>query len=349
MNIHQKEFAVAPMLDVTDRHCRAFLRQFSRHFRMYTEMVVANSIIYGDQQRFLEFDESENPVVLQLGGCDPDKLGACAQIGEEYGYDEINLNVGCPSDRVKSAQFGACLMAKPQLVAECVAEMNSRVSIPVSVKTRLGIDDQDSYAFLCQFVDAVSAAGCGKLIVHARKAWLSGLSPKENRNVPRLHYDRVYRLKRDYSNLDIIINGGIESIESIVHHLQHTDGIMMGREIYQNPWKLKVIEDHFFNQLDESCRSAEDDFNTRVNAINAFLPYVEQQLNKGVYLRHMTRHMLGAFHGVGGAKSWRRYLSENGPLKSAGVEVIERALELVYPRESSCQEDNVSGFRDRAA
>jgi tRNA-dihydrouridine synthase A len=323
-----KTFSIAPMLDLTDRHCRAFFRLFSGNFQLYTEMIVVGSIIHGDRDRFLGFDSSEHPVVLQLGGCDPGKLGICAKLAEERGYDEVNLNIGCPSDRVKSARFGACLMAQPQLVADCVSEMIGCVSIPVSVKTRIGIDDQDSYEYLAEFIDTVSRAGCRHFIVHARKAWLTGLSPKENRTVPPLHYDRVYQLKEDFPGIAFTLNGGITSIEQIEKHLPRVDGVMIGREAYQNPWILKEIDDHFFKD-DTSVIPDGKGIHSRREIVNAYLPYVERQLSQGVYLRHMTRHMLGLFHGQGGAKGWRRYLSEYGPRKNAGIEVIQEALKFV--------------------
>jgi tRNA-dihydrouridine synthase A len=325
-----KTFSIAPMLDLTDRHCRAFFRLFSGNIRLYTEMIVVGSIIHGDRDRFLGFDTSEHPVALQLGGCDPGKLGICAQLAEERGYDEVNLNIGCPSDRVKSARFGACLMARPQLVADCVSEMIRSVAIPVTVKTRIGIDDQDSYEYLAEFIETVSAAGCKHFIVHARKAWLTGLSPKENRTVPPLHYDRVYKLKEDFPGVAFTLNGGITSIEQIETHLPKVDGVMIGREAYRNPWILKQMDDHFFKN-DNSELPGENKIITRHEIVEAYLPYIEKQLSQGVYLRHMTRHMLGLFQGQGGAKGWRRHLSEYGPRKNAGIEVIQEALKFVDP------------------
>jgi tRNA-dihydrouridine synthase A len=323
-----KTFSIAPMLDLTDRHCRAFFRLFSGNIRLYTEMIVVGSIIHGDRDRFLGFDTSEHPLALQLGGCDPGKLGICAQLAEERGYDEVNLNIGCPSDRVKSARFGACLMARPQLVADCVSEMIRSVAIPVTVKTRIGIDDQDSYEYLAEFIETVSAAGCKHFIVHARKAWLTGLSPKENRTVPPLHYDRVYKLKEDFPGVAFTLNGGITSIEQIETHLPKVDGVMIGREAYRNPWILKQMDDHFFKN-DNSESPGENKIITRHEIVEAYLPYIEKQLSQGVYLRHMTRHMLGLFQGQGGAKGWRRHLSEYGPRKNAGIEVIQEALKFV--------------------
>ena len=342
--ILKKSFSVAPMLDLTDRHCRALLRLFSPRFRLYTEMIVAGAIIHGDRGRFLDFDNTEHPLALQLGGSVPEKLAKCAVLAQEHGYDEVNLNIGCPSDRVKNASFGACLMANPQLVADCVRAMQDAVSIPVTVKTRLGIDDLDSYQYLADFIETVSGGGCNQFLVHARKAWLKGLSPKQNRMVPPLHYDRVYRLKQDFPHLEIVVNGGITTIDEIESHLAHVDGIMIGREAYQNPWILRQVDNHFFGPRPQpgSTPSPESCPESRVDIVRAYLPYIERQLGNGIYLRHMTRHMLGIFHGQGGAKSWRRYLSEQGPKKSAGIEVIEKALQFVDFGESADEVDESS-------
>ena len=331
----QKSFSVAPMMDMTDRHCRAFLRLFSPNFRLYTEMVVAGSIIYGDRQRFLGFDVSEHPVALQLGGSDAAKLAMCAQLGQEWGYDEINLNVGCPSSRVKDAQFGACLMAKPRLVAECVQTMIESVTIPITVKCRTGIDNLDSYEFLKSFIETVAQSGCKRFIIHARKAWLTGLSPKENRTIPPLHYETVYQLKQDYPEFNIVINGGITNIHEIERHLHYTDGVMLGRQAYHNPWLLQEIDRHFFTDDESNIERYPD----RVSIVNAYLPYIQTQLAQGVFLRHMTRHMLSLFHGQPGAKSWRRYLSSHGSKKHAGPEVIFEALKFVDNKNDSlCDE-----------
>ena len=322
----EKSISVAPMLDLTDRHCRAFLRILSPNVKLYTEMVVVGSIIHGDKDRFLGYDSSEHPLALQLGGCDSKKLAICAALAEEWGYDEVNLNVGCPSDRVKNAQFGACLMASPDLVREGVAAMIDAVNIPVTVKTRLGIDDFDSYEYLYDFIQNVSGSGCSEFIIHARKAWLNGLSPKENRTIPPLMYDRVYRLKEDFPELRFVLNGGVTSIEQLQTHLGLVDGVMIGREVYQNPWILKQIEERFYSGEDSVDNSA---VKNRVEAVKRFIPYMEERLSEGLYLRHMTRHMLGLFHGQAGAKSWRRYLSEFGPRKEAGIEVVLEALNFV--------------------
>ncbi len=319
-----REFSVAPMIDVTNRHCRAFLRLFSRRTRLYTEMMVTGSLIHGDRDRFLGFSDPEHPLILQLGGSDPEQLALCAAMAEQRGYDEINLNVGCPSDRVKTGMFGACLMAQPGLVAECIAAMIQSVKIPVTIKTRTGIDDLDSYEALQHFVQTGADAGCRHFIIHARKAWLSGLSPKQNRTIPPLQYHRVYQLKRDFPGLRITINGGINSLEAAEQHYAHVDGVMMGRAAYHDPWLLTEVDQQLFaDHWIDRPRS-------RFDVVERYLPYIEQQLSKGVFLRHMSRHMLQLFHGQGGAKGWRRYLSEHGPRKNAGVEVIERALQFVH-------------------
>ncbi|MFQ1049952.1 tRNA dihydrouridine(20/20a) synthase DusA [Avibacterium paragallinarum] len=319
-HFYRGRFSVAPMLDWTTRHCRYFHRQFSQHALLYTEMVTTGAIIHAKYDH-LEFDLAENPVALQLGGSDPDQLQHCARLAERRGYQEINLNVGCPSDRVQNGMFGACLMAKADLVAQCVEQMQSAVNIPVTVKTRIGIDDLDSYEFLCDFVQKVSQAGCQELIVHARKAWLSGLSPKENREIPPLDYDRVYQLKRDFPQLWISINGGIKTIEEIQAHLNYVDGVMVGREAYQNPSLLGYIDQALFDPQNPIVSPRE--------AVEKMFPYIEQQLAQGVHLNHITRHMLGAFQHCKGARQWRRYLSENAHKADAGIDVVEQALAFI--------------------
>ena len=283
-------------------------------------MVTAQAIIHAKYDH-LDFDAAEHPVALQLGGSDPAQLKHCAQLAEQRGYQEINLNVGCPSDRVQNGMFGACLMAKADLVAECVQQMQSAVQIPVTVKTRIGIDDFDSYDFLYNFVQTVKQAGCQEFIVHARKAWLSGLSPKQNREIPPLDYERVYQLKRDFPDLLISINGGIKTIEEIQRHLQHVDGVMVGREAYQNPSLLGHIDQALFDPNAPII--------TPRQAVESMLPYIESQLSQGVYLNHIVRHMLGAFQNCKGARQWRRYLSENAYKEGAGIEVVETALGFV--------------------
>ncbi|WP_273397385.1 tRNA dihydrouridine(20/20a) synthase DusA [Actinobacillus porcinus] len=319
-HFYRGRFSVAPMLDWTTRHCRYFHRQFSQHALLYTEMVTSQAIIHAKYDH-LAFDPAENPVAIQLGGSDPEQLRHCAKLAEERGYVEINLNVGCPSDRVQNGMFGACLMAKADLVADCVSAMQSAVKIPVTVKTRIGIDELDSYEFLCDFVEKVKNTDCRELIVHARKAWLSGLSPKENREIPPLDYERVYQLKRDFPDLFISINGGIKTVEEMKAHLHHVDGVMVGREAYQNPSLLGVIDNALF---DENAPII-----TARQAVEKMLPYIESQLSQGVYLNHITRHMLGTFQNCKGARQWRRYLSENAHKPGAGIDVVETALGFV--------------------
>lgn len=320
-NYPLNRFSVAPMLDWTDRHCRYFFRQLSKNTLLYTEMVTTGAIIHGKGD-YLKYSEEEHPVSLQLGGSDPQALAQCAKLAQARGYDEINLNVGCPSDRVQNGRFGACLMGDAPLVADCVKAMRDVVDIPVTVKTRIGIDDQDSYEFLCDFIETVSANhNCDTFIIHARKAWLSGLSPKENREVPPLDYPRVYQLKRDFSHLTMAINGGIKSLEEAKEHLKYMDGVMVGREAYQNPSILAHVDHEFFdNQIP---------IVDTVNAVRAMYPYIEKELSQGTYLGHVTRHMLGIFQGIPGARQWRRHLSENAHKQGAGLSVLEDALKFV--------------------
>jgi tRNA-dihydrouridine synthase A len=317
-------FSVAPMMDWTDRHCRVFHRLLSRRARLYTEMLTTGAIIHGDRQRLLGFDASEHPVALQLGGSDPRDLATAARIGEDFGYDEINLNVGCPSDRVKDGRFGACLMAEPELVAQGVLAMKQAVRIPVTVKCRIGIDDQDPELSLDTLARGVVAAGVDALIVHARKAWLSGLSPKENRDIPPLDYPRVYRLKAALPDLPVIINGGIAGIEEARVHLAHVDGVMLGRAAYQEPWRLLRADPDLFGEAAPHASMKQ--------AFEAMLPYIEQQLGRGVRLHAITRHFVGAFHGVPGARAFRRHLAENGVKHGAGVGVLRDAMALVDDR-----------------
>jgi len=309
------------MMDWTDRHERYFLRLLSRHALLYSEMVTTGALLFGDRPRHLDFDAAEHPVALQLGGCDPAALAECAAMAAEWGYDEVNLNIGCPSDRVQAARFGACLMAEPALVRDCVAAMRGAVAIPVTVKSRIGIDDRDSYEALKTFVATVAESGCETFIVHARKALLSGLSPKENREIPPLRYDTVYALKRDFPGLEIVVNGGIESLDVAEAHLAHVDGAMLGRAAYRDPWLLSAADSRLFG--------AADPLRYRYEAVLGFLPYVRARLDEGVPLHAMTRHILGLFNGVPGARRWRRYLSENAYAGGAGTEVIEAALALV--------------------
>jgi len=316
-----QRFSIAPMLDWTDRHCRYFHRQLTRNTLLYTEMVTTGAIIHGKGD-YLAYSEAEHPVALQLGGSDPAALAQCAQLAQARGYDEINLNVGCPSDRVQNGRFGACLMGEAALVADCVKAMRDVVSIPVTVKTRIGIDDQDSYEFLCDFIGTVAQqSGCDTFIIHARKAWLSGLSPKENREIPPLDYPRVYQLKRDFPQLTLAINGGVKTLEEAKEHLQHLDGVMMGREAYQNPGLLAQVDRELFGS---STPDADP-----VAVVRAMYPYIERELAQGTWLGHVTRHMLGLFQGIPGARQWRRYLSENAHKPGAGIKVVEKALSLV--------------------
>ena len=324
MKMASFRFSVAPMMDWTDRHCRVFHRLMTRHGRLYTEMLTTGAIIHGDRKRLLGFDASEHPVALQLGGSDPRDLATAAAIGEDFGYDEINLNVGSPSDRVKDGRFGACLMAEPALVAEGVAAMKRAVKIPVTVKCRIGIDDQDPEIALDVLARGVIAAGADALIVHARKAWLNGLSPKENRDIPPLDYDRVYRLKAALPDVPIIINGGIATLGEAKQHLDRVDGVMLGRAAYQEPWRLLNVDPELF---DEAAPYA-----TMKDVFEAMLTYIEDQLAQGTRLHSITRHFVGAFHGVPGARAFRRHLAENGVKRGAGVNVLRDAIALVDGR-----------------
>lgn len=315
-----QRFSIAPMLDWTDRHCRYFHRRLTANTLLYTEMVTTGAIIHGKGD-YLAYSEEEHPVALQLGGSDPAALAQCAVQAQARGYDEINLNVGCPSDRVQNGRFGACLMAEPALVAACVDAMRQVVDIPVTVKTRIGIDDLDSYAFLTDFIGTVAEGGCDTFIIHARKAWLSGLSPKENREIPPLDYDRVYQLKRDFPQLTLALNGGVKSLAEAKLHLQHLDGVMMGREAYQNPGLLAQVDSELFG----STAPAADP----LAVVRSLYPYIEAELAKGTYLGHITRHILGLFQGIPGARQWRRHLSENAHKPGAGVPVVEAALAFV--------------------
>ena len=315
------------MMDWSDTHCRVFHRLLSRRARLYTEMVTTGAIIHGDRQRLLGFDATEHPVALQLGGSNPRDLAEAARIGEGFGYDEINMNVGCPSDRVKGGNFGACLMAEPQLVAECVAAMKQAVKIPVTVKCRIGIDDQDPEVALDTLSHAVIAAGADALVVHARKAWFNGLSPKENRDIPPLDYDRVYRLKTTLPNVPVIINGGIVTIAAAKQHLDHVDGAMLGRAAYQEPWRLLSVDPELFGEAAPHA--------TMHDAIEALMPYIERELAAGTRLHSITRHLVGAFHGVPGARAFRRYLAEVCTKPGAGTAALREALKIVEPRSAA--------------
>jgi tRNA-dihydrouridine synthase A len=320
MNHLMHRFCIAPMMDWTDRHCRFFHRIMTRHALLYTEMVTADTVLRGDRQRLLGFSHEEHPVALQLGGSDPGKLAEAAAIGEGFGYDEINLNVGCPSDRVQEGRFGACLMAEPGLVAGCIAAMQARVRVPVTVKCRIGIDDQDSEAALDRFVSAVAAAGCATFIVHARKAWLQGLSPKENREVPPLDYDRVFRLKAAHPQLEIVLNGGIASLAEAASHLTRLDGVALGRGAYQNPYLLAEVDREVFGETSTAP--------TRRAILQQLVPYTERHLQAGGRLNNITRHILGLYHGRPRARAFRRHLSEQAPRDGAGIGVLLEAIEI---------------------
>ncbi|MGZ8409292.1 MAG: tRNA dihydrouridine(20/20a) synthase DusA [Hyphomicrobium sp.] len=311
-------FCVAPMMDWTDRHCRTFHRGLTRHALLYTEMVTAEAILHGNRERLLGFDPAEQPVALQLGGSDPAKLAEAARIGAELGYREINLNIGCPSDRVQEGRFGACLMAEPDLVAVCFAAMANAVSIPVTVKCRIGIDDQDAEADFQRFIDRVAEAGCRVFIVHARKAWLKGLSPKENREIPPLDYGRVYRLKAARPDLTIVINGGIESLDACEEHLRHVDGVMLGRAAYHDPYILADVDRRFFGAMEPAV--------TRRAALERMIPIIEQHIGRGGRLNNITRHVLGLYHGRPRGRLFRRILSEEGQRPGAGADVLQKAI-----------------------
>ncbi len=308
------------MLDWTDRHYRYMARLMSKQALLYTEMVTTGAILHGKGD-YLAYNDEEHPLALQLGGSNPVDLAKCAKIAEDRGYDEINLNVGCPSDRVQNGRFGACLMAEPELVADCVDAMKQVVDIPVTVKTRIGIDEQDSYEFLTTFVETVKTKGCEEFIIHARKAWLQGLSPKENREIPPLDYPRVYQLKKDFPDLHISINGGILTIDEMQQHLEYLDGVMVGREAYNNPYILSRVDNELCGQTNEVL--------TREQVVEQMLPYIEAHVKQGGRLNHITRHMIGLFQGLPGSRQWRRHLSENAHKAGSGIEVVEQALSKI--------------------
>ncbi|HEX5757499.1 MAG TPA: tRNA dihydrouridine(20/20a) synthase DusA [Arenimonas sp.] len=314
---------VAPMMDWTDRECRAFHRLLAPSARLYTEMVHAQAVIHGDRERLLGFDAVEHPVALQLGGSDPAHLAQAARIGADWGYDEINLNVGCPSDRVQAGRFGACLMREPSLVGDCIAAMQAAVTIPVTVKCRLGVDELEDYDTFVAFIDSVAAAGCRLFVVHARKAWLQGLSPKENREIPPLRYDWVHRLKRERPALQVVLNGGLATAEQALDELRDLDGVMLGRAAYHEPYRL--------HQLDCQLRGVEAQ--PRQALLRAFRPYVESRLARGVALKHISRHLLGLFHGQPGGRAFRQIISEGAPRSEADWSLLERALAATESRQ----------------
>lgn len=324
-------FCVAPMLDWTDRHCRYFYRLMSKRALLYTEMVTTGAIIFGKGD-YLGFNEEEHPVALQLGGSDPEHMTRCTVEAQERGYDEVNINVGCPSDRVKNGQFGACLMAEPETVAKCVQSMQAEVDIPVTVKSRIGIDEMDEYQDLTNFIKTVAEAGCKQFIVHARKAWLQGLSPKENREIPPLKYDRVYQLKQEFPELTIVINGGIKTLEDAQSHLQYTDGVMLGREIYSNPYLLTQVDEKFYTHEQTSVMSRED-------IVHHMHKYTQQHINNGGKAWHVIRHMLGIYQGQPASRVWRRYLSENGTGYDASADVLLQAVDKMMQSRDKLQLD----------
>jgi tRNA-dihydrouridine synthase A len=313
------------MMDWTDRHCRYFHRLISRHTWLYTEMVTTGALLFGDVARHLAFTAEEAPVALQLGGSEPFDLARAAKLGEQWGYDEINLNCGCPSERVQRGAFGACLMKEPELVADCVRAMRDAVSVPVTVKHRIGVDAVEDYAFVRDFVGTIAEAGCDVFIVHARNAILKGLSPKENREIPPLNYDYAYRLKRDFPSLEIIINGGIKTLDEVEHHLQHVDGVMLGREAYHNPYVLADVDARFYHGAGPA--------KTREQVEAELIEYCEAELARGAFLGALTRHALGLYRGVAGARGWRRVLSDNKRLAAGDLSIFEEARS--YLREPS--------------
>ncbi|MEW8028562.1 MAG: tRNA dihydrouridine(20/20a) synthase DusA [Candidatus Thiodiazotropha sp.] len=316
-----RRLCIAPMLDWTDRYCRFFLRLISKHVVLYTEMVTTGALLHGNRARFLDFDPAEHPVALQLGGSDPRALAKCARLGSQWGYDEINLNVGCPSDRVQSGRFGACLMLTPGVVGDCVKALRDSVTIDVTVKHRIGVDERDSYQELCDFIGTVSASGCSTFIVHARKAWLQGLSPKQNREIPPLSHETVHNLKRDFPDLEIVINGGITDLDQVSEQLQQVDGVMIGREAYHNPWILAEADRLIFGQPESPL--------TRHQVVESLIPFVEQELSKGTPINRVTRHILGLFQGQPGARKWRRTLSEGSHHVGADSQLLSRAAAQV--------------------
>lgn len=314
---HSRRLSVAPMMDRTDRHCRYFLRLMSRRVLLYAEMITTGAVLHGDRKRLLGFDPAEHPIALQLGGADPEALAECARIAEAFGYDEVNLNLGCPSDRVQSARFGACLMAEPELVARGLRAMIAAVRVPVTVKTRIGIDGRDSYGELNGFVRRLADAGCRSFAVHARMAWLQGLSPKENREIPPLRWEMVHRLKADNPTLEIVLNGGVENLDQAQAQLAYVDGVMIGRAVYDDPYMLRDADRRFFGDQRRVP--------SRQDVIEGLLPYVERELERGTPLHRITRHVLGLFQGIPGAKAWRRILSAEAHRAGAGIEVIGEA------------------------
>jgi tRNA-dihydrouridine synthase A len=320
-----RRFTVAPMMEWSDKHCRMLWRLISRHAVLYSEMVTTGAVLHGYRERFLDFDPAEHPVALQLGGSNPSELAECTKLAQDWGYDEVNLNCGCPSDRVQNNMIGAILMAHPQLVADCIKAMQDAADIPVTVKNRIGIDDMEDYPGLVEFIGTVAETGCKTFIVHARKAWLQGLSPKENREKPPLKYEMVHKLKQDFPELEILINGGITELDACESHLNHVDGVMVGREAYHNPYLLADVDRRIYGD--------EHEIPSRIQVAEQYMVYIEQELTKGARLNHMTRHMLGLFHGMPGARLFRRHISENITKPGATLQVVEKALEAITFRD----------------
>ena len=323
-NFSQKDshrFCIAPMLHCTDRHFRYLARLLTKKSFLYTEMITTGALIYGNRDKWLSLHKEENPVALQLGGSKPEDMAQCAEFAQDYKFDEVNINVGCPSSRVQAGKFGACLMLEPNLVADCIKKMKDVTDIEITVKTRIGVDSQDNYDFLKAFVDRIVEAGCKTIIVHARKAYLSGLSPRQNRTIPPLHYEYVYQLKQDFSDLKIIINGGIKNKVDISNHLNYVDGVMVGREAYDNPYFLSDIDELVFNE--------QSDLLTRFEVLEKYKTYMCSELNQGVPLKILAQHIFGLFNGMPGAKTWRRYLSDHIYAKDAGLEVIDEAVKNI--------------------
>ncbi len=312
-----RRFCVAPMLDCTDRHERYLARLISKHTVLYTEMITTGALIFGDKPRFLDFSEIEHPVALQLGGSDPDAMTQSAEIVQQWGYDEVNINVGCPSDRVQSGSFGACLMQSPELVAENVKQMQAAVDIPVTIKCRIGVDDQEPREALWALVDATASAGCKTFLVHARKAWLKGLSPKQNRDVPPLDYDLVYELKQDFPELEIVINGGIDTIEACHKHLEQVDGVMMGREAYSNPYIMAQVDQAFYSDTQAP--------RTRDEVLSEYIKYADERLENGSRLNHLSKHIVGLYHGEPRSRLWRRHISQNAHIPGSNTDVLRAA------------------------
>jgi tRNA-dihydrouridine synthase A len=326
-NMLERRFCIAPMMDWTDRHCRFFHRCLTRRALVYTEMLTVNAVLHGKRERLLTFDSEQHPIALQLGGSTPKELAVAAAIAQDYGYDEVNLNIGCPSERVQEVQIGACLMAQPQLVADCVSAMRSRVDLPITVKCRVGIDDQDGEADLDRFVNCIARGGCRTIIVHARKAWLRGLSPRENREIPPLDYERIYRLKAAFPELEIVLNGGIKSLKEALRHLVHVDGVMLGRAAYQTPFLLAQVDGDIFGDT----RPAP----TRAQVLEQLIPYAEQHMADGGRLNQVVRHVLGLCHGRPHARAYRRLLSEGAARKDATPELLRAAIEITQVCETS--------------